>query len=134
MRPHHLPILILGAFGHIRAPDQFFYDKLEFRGYGPQFSEHLKNIQRKIRKNPSGVLIEIVLGLDDVCEGCGKAQKARPACWKATSEYKHRLPGLKVGQSYTVEEVLKMLGVNPNLRRKYVEGGFSLSNLQTDRR
>lgn len=32
LRPHHLPVIILGAFGHIRAPDQFFYEKLRFRG------------------------------------------------------------------------------------------------------
>jgi len=67
-----------------------------------------------------GAVVEIVEGIDDLCENCpqrrAKCEELRP---EGDLWFLKNLK-LRVGQRYSVEELLKKLGVSKKLRKIYL--------------
>ena len=120
LRPHHLDLLRvwvrmgnpMGNPRPLKFPDGIVSPSRE-RFLQTQSNLFAVNCRQ-------GAVVEIVEGIDDLCENCpqrrAKCEELRP---EGDLWFLKNLK-LRVGQRYSVEELLKKLGVSKKLRKIYL--------------
>jgi hypothetical protein len=93
-------------------------------GYeGTEFGENMKRLHTELIENPK---ILIVPGIDDICKAC--AMRKMPFC-KNESDWKIVRYGLKIGEIYSMQEILQKLGLSEEVIKEYFNSANELKKL-----